>query len=340
MALDREPVYEQVFDSEQAGELVAWVGVASPSDSFDSVSVALARVSDEGASYTVYKYPGDEETSHSASEGFEDNATVRIVSRTAGQEHEVVDERILANANEKNVAGARHAGSIALVDYPDLFPGHTIEHGEWHVGASAIVEGVKNTIEQRSLGWMYSNIYYVLAYASDNDALLADPAMNEATLKEREHAARVKALLEASRRTDTVMMQNLTVFGEYTPGAIPEEFINMRREVAAIEAFISEVRSKAYLAKAVPSVGFRPNGRTWPYMDPIAKDESKAFGRELDGLRNKSIEPANNELSLEIGELDKRIGFADIAHAKATALIAAEQAVSLAMSGSNRIELS
>jgi hypothetical protein len=63
-------------------------------------------------------------------------------------------------------------------------------------------------------------------------------------------------------------------------------------------------------------------------MDPMVADESVAFGRELEGLRNGDVSTARYELEYELKELDKRYEYAKKGFQVLEALITAEIAVS------------
>ncbi len=157
---------------------------------------------------------------------------------------------------------------------------------------------------------------------------IGDPEMQETTFWQLANARAVAVNLGQIIDEDTHMQQELTAFSTVDADDLPAVFVGSRQIVHAAEArAIEVVQRKLIIPRYVflPS-GFRPSGRTWPYMDAtIDPSDERAFGRELAALKNKKVKPAENELGKEIAETVKRLEYAQAAVRMLRGLLAAEK---------------
>lgn len=198
---------------------------------------------------------------------------------------------------------------------------------QWATSNNDLVERIKTSLSDAELLERYPQVYYwlngivgrftetgdtVLEDLELADLLLVDPKMAETTIKQEGLAADIVQNFEKSLLVDEEMINDLTVFGNIEASDIPRVFEERRKEVASLERSISDnlaglaIRSLIYLP-----TGYRPSGRTWPYMDATETDKDKAYGIELRALEQGAINPAKRELEEETRELVKRQFFAE-----------------------------
>jgi hypothetical protein len=144
-----------------------------------------------------------------------------------------------------------------------------------------------------------------------SDLLLPDATMYPRTVEEHEHARAITALLMQSIENDTEMIGNLNVFSKIASTEIPKTFKDSRER--ARQLHLDAVAHSGQLAVSrlvyIP-VGHGSAGRSWPYMDASEKNAGRAYGRELDGLKEQNVGPAQYELKREASELQGRYDFA------------------------------
>jgi hypothetical protein len=203
-----------------------------------------------------------------------------------------------------------------------------------------LLDIVKNKMVDAGVGAVYPSLYYGLNAravhadtlsrlnfdASEAESLLTpDSTMAEQTAIEIDKAASYEKRLFASRALDELMRSRLTVFSDVSSTAVPKIFAQARDDVATYEKEAHELATSMFdMGSVYRPVGFRPSGRTWPYMDPTASDADTAYGIELAALKNKNIAPASRELEREIHELQLRIEFAQKGRVALNALYQAE----------------
>lgn len=73
--------------------------------------------------------------------------------------------------------------------------------------------------------------------------------------------------------------------------------------------------------------GFRPSGRSYPYMGAHPGDDERNFGQELVALKNKDVGPADYQLGAEVKELRARLEWAEHGAQLLRALYLAETSV-------------
>ncbi len=321
------------FGPEMAGERVGWVSTGRIRGEDDensrpfSLNLVTATVSQNGAWFgyeTLQNPDGEKSLSIATQYGF--LAVSAISTILASKErHEWHDEFNLSYLQESD----RGRDKYQLLDRGVSRGLHTEddEVAAWAKNKAELLELLKGKLTDSGFEERYAQLYYWLngsvarfdnyggnpfAGFSLHELLLPDKSMKKKTVDQIMHADGIVETLTAMAAHDAKMRQRLTVFSYIPKETVPDRFIDNRNYAAGGEKVIQEhiaqlaVRRLVYLP-----IGFRPNGRTWPYMDASEPDPEKAYGRELAGLERGDIEPANFELKQEITELEKRRQDAD-----------------------------
>lgn len=321
------------FGPEMAGERVGWVSSGRVRGDDDengrpwSLNLVTATVSQNGAwfGYETLQNPDGEKSLPIATQyGF--LAVSAISTILASKEpHDWQDEFNLSYLQESD----RGRDKDQLLDrgvnrglYVDEDEG-----ADWARNKAELLELLKGKLADSGFKDRYPQLYYWLngsvarfdnyggnpfAGFSLDELLLPDKSMKKKTADQIMHADGVVETLTRMAAHDDKMRKRLTVFSDIPKETVPDRFIDNRNYAAGGEKVIQEhithlaVRQLVYLP-----IGFRPNGRTWPYMDASEPDAEKAYGRELAGLKRGDIEPADFELKREITELEKRRQYAD-----------------------------
>lgn len=296
------------FPAEQAGELVGWSHFEINERDVIFGAIAYARVGDEGARFSlVVDEDGSQYRNNDSITGF--NRTVELGFNAIAAQDDLAAQVYLDGIRSPHLIPADDS-TYRGDDLPfgtRLFLGPEVAKGEWSVGEDAILETIKRQMRAEDINWLYSMVYYNLAYLADEADILADPDMSMET---SEVSAQATDYVDALRRVqaeDQTMARDLTVFGNVTPDKIPSAFAASRRKVGEIERGLAAKQKVSAVNSWQLPVGFRPSGRTWPYMDPTEADEDRAFGRELTDLRKKDTTSASVELEKELAEIRHRI---------------------------------
>ena len=300
---ERTTVVVQEFTPEQAGEQIAWLDTKiverEGAADISIASIAIARVAEEGAHLSfIVDEEGQKLTSRQTNRGFLDSTELSLVV-----DHETVRHtQILRGPGNIHYPTACDSKDDRFYQDDRI----DIDKGEWVIGSRNIVRALKARLAAVRAGHAYDRAYYELSMISPGYALLADPTQHEKTESHRNAARSYVMGLEELLAGDIDMSRNLTVFGEIPANEIPEKFAAFRREVRTQELALGQLKSSVPFGDWFMPIGARPNGRTWPYMDPEQSDETVAFGRELSALEQREIGPAKYELDREVKELELR----------------------------------
>jgi hypothetical protein len=284
-----------------AGELVGWVDLELDEDNVLQGSVSYARIAAGGALYSrqIDKDKGRVLYSDDNIKGFESTVELEFFSlKGADYQSSPGKSPGIWGANFRPRDGK--FGS-SLSTRPEK------GRGKWVVGEDYILPTIREQLAKHVHESIYPNVYYDLAYMAEEENVLADPSMSDRTHREKQFAEVYHRGLKKIRDLDRDMVRNLTAFTELKPAEIPEAFATSRREVGKTELTLLKTIGESTLQGWTLRVGYRPSGRTWPYMDPEAKDEQAAFGRELSELKERNVTPASHELKREIEELEGRL---------------------------------
>lgn len=321
------------FGPEMAGERVGWVstGRVRGDDNENgrpfSLNLVTATVSQNGAwfGYETLQNPDGEKSLPIATQyGFLAVSAISTVLATK-ENHDWHEDFNLSYLQESD----RGRDKVQLLDRGVSRGLHTDEDEvvDWAKNKAELLELLRGKLTDSGFKERYAQLYYWLngsiarfdnyggnPFASFelHELLVPDKSMKKKTADQIMHADRVVKTLTYMVDHDDKMRKRLTVFSDIPKETVPGRFIDNRNYAAGGEEVIQEhisqlaVRQLVYLP-----IGFRPNGRTWPYMDASVPDEEKAYGRELAGLKQGDIEPADFELKREIAELEKRRQYAD-----------------------------
>lgn len=331
MAFDTEEVIK--FGPEMAGERVGWISTEKFSDDKNdnnapvSLNLVTATVGPYGASFSIERshYPNGEIGSPiPAQYGF--RAVYAISALLVSTEKEDwSDESHFLYQNESEGG----EGNLAHMLYWGVARGMSFDDDgvvDWAKSRDDLLDLLKGKLTDVGFKEKYTKLYYWLNGSiarfgnnhfypfvsfSLDDLLLPDKNMKKKTALQVKNAEGIARTLEHVADHDTKMRKRLTVFSDIPRETVPDRFIDNRRFAARSEDAIQDHLSNIAVRKLVDlPIGFRTEGRTWPYMDASQPDEHKAFGRELEGLRNGNIEPADSELQREINELRLRQQYA------------------------------
>lgn len=332
MAVEREVVVVQEYGPEQAGEMVGWMNVTKlpREDEPDLVfaNIAVARIADEGARYSYIYYPGQQEASRlfgsDSVKGFEYSAELRAV----GGDGKLLDT--MAMKQPSSAEGSWNENKTRENGFADSFysgEADPRDGGVWALGKRAILETLKEQLDEQDTDWLYSALYYNLSMVLRSDMQLGDPNMHDSTKEAKIDTIEIIQNLVNEEIIDQTVLRNLTIFGKIPAAEIPEYFAESRRSVAQLEQNISGLQEDSPVGKWFLPVGHRMGGgRSWPYMDPTTGDENAAFGVELNDLKNKDPARATVELKRELKELQSRRSFSHRVLGNLIALAAAERA--------------
>jgi hypothetical protein len=161
--------------------------------------------------------------------------------------------------------------------------------------------------------------------------LLPEPTMGPSTELQIEITRSMVQNYNVQIQEDIVMRNNLTVMGAIPAAQIPGAFVRSRRQVGSAEQAIAGARGSllSYIGIYLPIDSKSVEGsRSWPYMDASETDEDRAFGRELDCLKEGSVNIPAREVERELRELKGRYKYASEGLATLLELRRAEQEAS------------
>ena len=322
------------FGPEMAGERIGWVSTNKLQDQEDgkdspiSVDVVSATVGQDGAwfGHEILTNPDGEKSLPIAVEhGF--LAVSAISTVLASKENDWRDEFNLSYLRMST--GVRDSAAKILdraTGFNVPIDAVGISDIDWASSGSELIDLLKQKMNDADYRERYAQLYYWLNGSiarfqegfddpfegfTVGELLLPDASMKKQTVEQLKHATGVANTLGYVAEHDEKMRQRLTVFSDIPKETVPSRFIDNRRYASGGEDVIREHISKLAVRQLVYlPIGFRPTGRTWPYMDASEVNEDKAFGIELAGLMSGNIEPANRELAREIAELRARQDFA------------------------------
>lgn len=287
---------------EHAGEMVGYVNAhkLEESDTFRFV-VGHATVGENGAFYGT-QFSSEGEQFSDVSRGF---VGATAISLYANNPDRIEITSVQSPFHNKGYRQQEYT-DIFLSFFPKEKPAEGV--GEWALTDAGIVDAIKRRLEELDMLAVYPAIYYDLAVLATKP--LADPTMASQTLEIRAHVDKMAGKLKEMSDEDKGMLENLTVFGNIPALELPEAFVRSREKVGITERTLNKDVPR-FAHGWIPSVGFRPSGRTWPYMDPECADADRSYGWVLQTLRNKDVTLAEGELKKEVDELRLRDSYAE-----------------------------
>jgi hypothetical protein len=324
---DVERVRTKEFSADDAGKRVGWVSLSEretvPGKSFCFVDVVTATVG-EGGAWEGYIEVNDKKSEPNR---YPDTAGFIAVSG------------ISAILSSRANGGALIPEEEALTYYPDNkgkssiiskgagrhFPEEIIK--KWVDCPERVLDLLKEGLTSHGLDDKYAMLYYwlngtiartnrgstidpVFGQYNASDLLIPDKTMAEQTQEQMSHTQGVVDALSQSIDNDKMMKKRLTIFSDITEAQVPEVYSGSRLTANELERKIGGHVSKMLVKRLVYlPIGFRPDGRTWPYMDASAENDG-AFGQQLADLKRGNVDFANHELDLEIKELIARLEYA------------------------------
>lgn len=323
----RSEVVIQEFGPDEQGQQVAWAYVGTESRAerdlpdITSVDLAFGHIGENGARYTAIDHEGEHLFHRDSVTGFTHASAINVVFphgvegsrnqnyliRSAGRifGHEMSSSEIMASGLGRGQSGAH-------------------DDTEWFTDGDNFLSRLKERYEEAGLDPTCYQLTYLLMghlvlnerfapnehgqpYINPHNRVLVDTEMHDVTREEREAAITVLGRLTSEKLEDEDMLRRLTVFSDIPSDEIPEVFVASRERVSGLEAAAIQAASTALTQRVffLP-VGFRPSGRTWPYMDATV-EPVKGYGQELQALRDGSVDQPMYELKKEIDELKKRI---------------------------------
>lgn len=335
----------QEFSPEFAGQRVGWVDTTTvrdePSDRLVSVDLVAATVGLNGAwqGFQNHTFATGENMVLPEQEGFICVTAISAYFSPGNSDRR--DEANLQYYAEPKLKGDRGGEfltrGLARTPTPQLEKSKT-----WGTSRPELLEILKYKLEAAGIKDEYARVYYWLNGSllrgkekssqefkkiGIKDLLLPDPKMERQTAEQLFQANGIANELIGSVENNNTMRKRLTVFSDVSARDIPEVFVESRRGAAAREQNIRAYAAGLAVQRLVyMPIGASPSGRSWPYMDAGEQDESRAFGRELAGLRGQSIGCASYELERELRELERRLEYASAGRQRFAELLQAEQA--------------
>lgn len=312
----------------EGGSTIAWSTTYTKSPEWGgdivAANIAVARASEIGAIIEYFDHDtGQEFHRHFEIEGLVGAVALRaLIARNDSGVEQAEDSPVEARlaiggeASEVFVKGYRAPNGIKAFDERRLF-----DDPQEMFGSLRSELGSENSS-------LFSIIYYgynILANGSDewDIPLIPLAVMAEETSSQHRVVENILETYHEINREDQNMLRSLT-----SPDAA-ELFVGSRRSVAKLESDVAALADEqAYLSMAYRPTGFRPGGRTWPYMNAMAKEEKSAFETELHELLGGDTLIPRRELESELAELDRRIRIAIDARSGLARLSSLEEATS------------
>lgn len=316
-----EDVTVREFSHNLAGQRVGWVTAQEdPEPDFSDlvhVTVAIGTVGVEGAKCTYVEMESGRGHHRDSSPGISNAFSVgAIVSRQGGIHP--------SNFSSGRQPRGERAGGL-MVTGASLRPESTAEENKrWADGPSELAEALHSAMDSSGVALHYPSLYYLMNGAMCHNGILkvcaqppeynpgplliADPEMAEETQKQAKLAEQLTEELRAGIAEDKSMMGRLTIFLDKPACEIPEVFVASRRKMEECEANLAKLAEQLIVSGHVYlPAGFRPSGRSYPYMGAHPGDDERNFGQELVALKNKDVGPADYQLGAEVKELKARL---------------------------------
>jgi hypothetical protein len=314
------------YPAEQAGERVGWASVhdLGPDNPYFGINVVAASVGPDGARY---EDSWDRNHDRLLREPEHISGFVAVSGLFLAVPKKMGGPLDLRTAHFEYAH--KDADGLPILHHgpwrsPDVSPQE--DQKRWAGNGQDLLETIKDSFAESGVRHHYPRVYYMLnnvigheryhqaSSARDTDPsqlLLPDNGMAETTRDQAATSLEVLTNLEAVLDEDTLMKRRLTVLSDIPVAEIPATFRSSRLHVAGLEVRAREHADRLFAPQSTfLPVGFRPDGRTWPYMNPTETDEDISFGSELKMLEQQQIDPAYSELDLEITEVRHRIVFA------------------------------
>ena len=333
----RNLVTEVEFGAEQADQRVGWSAITGHGrrpDEVLAIHIVNATIGEDGAKleYEPKEEDGKPIKSYwsDAARGFIAAAGISVVIDTAENPDRPSITRPYWSFNEGIINGTS-AGNVLRLAGNSISSADEIDELDtkkvWANSAIEAMTDVKQSMAGAGLERYYPVVYYTanvllghIHYRGDTEfgkippeaALMPDAEMGPLTKKELAKADTIVENLSTEDQEDKAMLRNLSVFGEVPAKDIPQAFRASREKVAAAEQRVIAADQELYTrAGLFLPIGYRPGGRSWPYMDASkSPDDDAAFSMELERLSKGKPKIAQSELERERDELKTRIIFA------------------------------
>ncbi len=316
-----EKVVVKEFGPEMTGETVGWMKVWETDRRGGLVvDLAVGNVAIEGASVFYETERGNEGTIYPNAQGFERVSSLRMIAESREDSSPSVGSHaVIGSALGKTT---RDVSPNSLILRPFSSNVGVLDDGiDWALGESEFLCLLKEQTERAGLASAYAPAYLYLNHArahynfapiydpsyedgNMNINLIVDRDMENVTATEIAVANKLADLIADMGGENEEMTRNLTVFGDVEAEDIETVFATSRETMHDFENEIKSLESQLLAPRALLlSSGA---GRTWPYMDSAEADTDKAYGRELQGLEEREIEPAMSQLKSELSSIAKR----------------------------------
>lgn len=354
---ERREVIDQEFGPELAGARVGWVNVGrgklEEGREADTLffDMAIATVGEEGAALKHLEYddePGKRLYSNVTREGgFSKAVTVSGITPVGDQfttYHQMgwdISGRRQFSSEDTPATTIVRRGS-SMYDRTNVLAD---ENRQWFTDVHELPSLLRGALATQDLEESYPLVYYMLnmvsahddirpadgAYVEPNELLVADPLMQETTLRQEAAATNMAKVLASMVREDEKMLQEVTDFSGVMVSKTVEAFRTSRRAMAEKESEVTTDLEKLVTPFGVYTpLGQGRAGRTWPYMDASEEDERCAFGLELEALQAGFVERPKSELKDEIKETSWRRDWAQKGALVLSALARQEAAIATA----------
>lgn len=339
MAAEDIKVVEREYTPDQAGQRVGWVSVESAPCAIGGIRGQLQDEVYARVSVATIGEDGSHLSRSYAHKGYDD-----VVDYTPFPGDK--PPHIVANVSGfVNVTGmnATIRQGRTVMDFPPFMDGdigafvrEPLTKKTWFDSESGCVQLLKSgLLEKGADSETYVLLYYYLnAYLAHEgidrpgqgqmftdrasaarrpQAPIADPEMQETTEQQLELATSIATELQSALTTDRIMLRSLDALSDVNPDSIPGIFEASRQDVSCREGIVIDRAGQLLVQSLVyKPIGFRPEGRSWAYMDATPSDEhpSGDYARELDFLKDGKSRPVIDQLEHEVAELEKRAEYA------------------------------
>jgi hypothetical protein len=331
------------FPEGEPGQRIGWTAVSEAENGWSIIDVATATLLGKGAAIGAILSDDSEIAPKGRSGGLTDISRFQVFAHPedavfAAHKSHLFDHvgpttvNLLGQHLTDSDLGSAFTPIPALARGPQykLQGSSEILEAKWADSAAELIGLIKQTLTEHDLMEKYPFLYYFVnsavsgRHSDTRDLLLPDAAMHGTTLEQYEAAHGVESALAASSTNDKSMLRNLTVFGEIPADEIPDEFRQSRQRAHGYEQEVQDGVSRLEFPRSVYlPIGFRPEGRSWPYMDAGNEKDETTQGI-IGDLKEKKIDWARTELQREVRELRERHEYAQEGAQRLEALSVAE----------------
>lgn len=333
---ERNLVTELEFGPELADQRVGWSAITSYGDAHPGrmivAHLVTTTIGEDGASLEYEAREKDGETQKAywsdAAKGFVAPASVSVIIDTEKGPDEQQRVGPYWSLKDGVINGSSDGRILRQTADGRSDEAELAEKKVWADSPTEVMGNTKNALSDAGLEDYYPLVYYtaniLLAHEGLRDgngfyntfpleaAIMPDSSMRATTQQEWATAEAIVNNLLAEDQEDETMLQNLTVFGDVPADQIPQTFRLSRGKIAEAEqqAIAAEKELHAQHGVFLP-IGFH-GGRSWPFMNAsLPSTDERAFGMEIDRLREGKLKLVIRELERERDELFLRIRFAN-----------------------------